>query len=212
MDEQKKKERDWSFLFPNGKPTGKQRLELKKIKDSMVELELDVDGYDFDTEASFCDFVMAKNTPGDSVVDFLKKSLSDANIDFVDTGFRRLDKKGYLELFFEVFTVGTNESGDNDTVVNCQGESDNENTSQAENDITDDKAVADNKVEYLTMEAMDGIYKSGEKKKVSSISYADFTVTDKIPIRAQDNFALRLRDNAPKITHGKAALFNKHLK
>lgn len=212
MDEQKKKERDWSFLFPNGKPTGKQRLELKKIKDSMVELELDVDGYDFDTEASFCDFVMAKNTPGDSVVDFLKKSLSDANIDFVDTGFRRLDKKGYLELFFEVFTVGTNESGDNDTVVNCQGESDNENTSQTENDITDDKAVADNKVESLTMKVMDGIYKSGEKKKVSSISYADFTVTDKIPIRAQDNFALRLRDNAPQITHGKAALFNTQLK
>ena len=211
MDEKKKIVRDWSFLFPNGKPTGKQRLELKKIKDSMLELELDVDGYDFDSEGSFCDFVMAKTTPGDSVVEFLKKSLSDANIDFTDTGFRRLDKKGYLELFFEVFTLGTNEGGDNDAVVTCQGEFDNEKTPQAESDMTDDKVVFDNKVEYLTIEAMDGIYKSGEKKTVSSISYADFTVTDKIPIRAQDNFALRFRDNAPKVTHRKAALFNTYL-
>ena len=211
MNEQKKKARDWSFLFPNGKPNGKQRLELKKIKDSMVELELDVDGYAFDTEASFRDFVMAKNTPGDSVVEFLKKSLSDANIDFADTGFRRLDKKGYLELFFEIFTLGTNENGDNDNAVIHQDEPDNEKIPQAENDTANDKTVVDNKAEYLTMEGVDGIYKNGKKQKVSSISYADFVVTDKIPIRAQDNFALRLRDNAPKITHGKAALFNTQL-
>ena len=76
MAEQAKKARDWSFLLTAGKPATKQRLELKKIKDNLVELELDTDGFAFDTEESFRNFVMAKTTPGDSIVDFLKKCLS----------------------------------------------------------------------------------------------------------------------------------------
>ena len=213
MDEQKKKERDWSFLLPNGKPTTKIRLELKKIKDSLVEMELDVDGFDFDTESSFRDFVMAKTTPGDSVVEFLKKSLTNANITFIETGFRRLDKKGYLQLFFEIFTLGANESGSSDVAVNTIGNSARKEIFDEENNGEDKskKIIVDVNVEILTMEAMDKIYENGEKKKITSISYADFVVTDKIPIRAQDNFALRLKNNAPQITHGKAALFNTHL-
>ena len=109
MDEGKKKERDWSFLLPDGKPVSKQRLELKKIRDNMVELELDVEGFDFDTESNLRDFVMAKTTPGDAIVEFLKKVLDDASIQYTENGFRRLDKKGYLELFFALFTVGTGE-------------------------------------------------------------------------------------------------------
>lgn len=204
MSEQKKKERDWTFLLPNGKPASKQRLELKKIKDSMVEMELDVDGFDFETEASFRDFVMAKTTPGDSVIDFLKKSLVDANIDFTETGFRRLDKKGYLELFFEVFTLGTNEGGGEDSGKK-------EDLGREGEPEPQKKPVVDVKIEHLTREDMDNLYSNGKKESINSISYAKFIVTDQIPVRAQDNFSLRLRDNAPQITHGKAALFNTHL-
>lgn len=215
MDDKKKKIRDWSFLFPNGKPTDKQRLELKKIKDSMLELELDIDGFDFDTESSFRDFVMAKNTPGDSVVEFLKKSLTDANIEFIDTGFRRLDKKGYLELFFEVFTLGTNDFDEEKAAVTPNEipgvETSDKEESLEETATGNDTTVVDVKIERLTMDAMDNLYKNEKKETVTSISYAKFVVTDQIPVRAQDNFALRLRDNAPQITHGKAALFNTHL-
>ena len=213
MDEQKKKSRNWSFLFPNGKPISKQRLELKKIKDSMAELEIDVDGYNFDTESDFCNFVMARSTPGDSVVEFLKKSLTDANIDFEENGFRRLDKKGYLELFFEVFTLGINE-GDETNKTDSNNPTDEISTVETPTEDIEkeiEEITVDNKIDYLTPDAMDSIYKTVTKEKITSISYAKFVVTDKIPVRAQDNFALRLRNNAPKITHSKAALFNIHL-
>ena len=213
MNNQKKKERDWSFLFPGGKPTSKRRLELKKIKDCMIEMELDVDGFAFDTESSFRDFVMAKTTPGDSVVEFLKRSLTEANIDFTETGFRRLDKKGYLELFFEVFSLGANMGDESGTIVTPPGDCKDDAHYQEEGKggKTPESTAIDVKIERLTMDAMDAIYKNTEKKKISSISYADFIVTDQIPVRAQDNFALRLRDNAPKITYSKAALYNIHL-
>ena len=201
MDGQKQKARDWTFLFPNGKPTVKHRLELNDIKNILIDLELDVEGFDFDTESSFCNFVMAKNTPGDSIVEFLKKIFTDANIDFTDTGFRRLDKKGYLELFFEVFTFGIDD-GDGNTALN------EETTEKSNAGKSNDNCAVDLS---LTMASMDNLYKNLKKETITSISYAKFFVTDQIPVRAQDNFALRLRDNAPKITHGKAALFNIHL-
>lgn len=208
MDDKKK--RDWSFLFPNGKPTDKQRLELKKIKDSMIELELDVDGFDFESESSFRDFVMAKSTPGDSVVEFLKKSLTDANINFAENGFRRLDKKGYLELFFEIFTTGTNEV-DGEKVADTHNDISIEETAKEEASKSTDKSDVDVEIEHLSIDDMDNLYKHGKKETVTSISYAKFVITDQIPVRAQDNFSLRLRESAPQITHGKAALFNTHL-
>ena len=39
----------------------------------------------------------------------------------------------------------------------------------------------------------------------------DFTITDQIPVRAQDNFALRFRRGAPEITYDRVALFNTSL-
>ena len=196
MSEPDKKERDWSFLLPNGKPTNKVRLELKKIKDCLLELELDAEGFDFENEQNFRDFVLDKKTPGDSIIDFLKKSFIDANIEFTENGFRRLNKKGYLELFFEVFDLGTEPPPE---------PARREETPQP-------KAETESESEPLTMERMDYIYHHNKKEIVKNISYADFVVTDQIPVRAQDNFALRLRNNAPKISHDKAALFNTHLR
>ncbi|MCR5833915.1 MAG: hypothetical protein K6G55_04615 [Selenomonadaceae bacterium] len=209
MDEQKK--RDWSFLLTGGKPTSKQRLELKKIKDSMMNLELDVDGFDFETESSFRDFVMAKTTPGDSVVEFLKKCLEDANIEYAENGFRKLAKKDYIELFFDVFTLGITEGADSGSESDSKVEkSAADDSTKSNNDKDSEKVTIDVNDEHLTVEAMDNLYKTWKKEKTVSISYSDFVVTENIPVRAQDNFSLRLRDNAPSISYGKAALFNTH--
>ena len=206
--EQTKRARDWSFLFPAGKPVSKQRLELKKIKDTLIELELDFDGFDLDNESSFRDFVMAKTTPGDSIVEFLKKCLTDAKIEYTDNGFRRLDKRGYLELFFEVFNLGANEVDTTSPVDSANSSTIPNSSDDTSNSELKETAI---EVESISKESVDALYQSGEKKSVTSISYADFTITDQIPVRAQDNFALRLRGNAPNITHSKAALYNKHL-
>ena len=208
MAEQAKKARDWSFLLTAGKPATKQRLELKKIKDNLVELELDTDGFAFDTEESFRNFVMAKTTPGDSIVDFLKKCLSDSGIEYIDGGFRRLDKRGYLELFFTVFTLGAAE-GDTASSIEV---SDDSSATDAKEETVDNKSVEMKELPaHLTKETMDNLHQNGKKETVSSISYAVFTITDQIPVRAQDNFSLRMRSDAPAITFAKAALFNIHL-
>lgn len=106
MDEQKKKAPVWLSLFPAGKPAHKRRMELKKIKDTMKELEVDVEGFDLDTEENFRDFVMAKKTPQSDFELFLKKIFADNAIEYTDREFKKLRKKDCLDVFFEVFTLG----------------------------------------------------------------------------------------------------------
>ena len=209
MDEQKKKVRDWSFLLPAGKPMRKQRLELKKIKDMMKELEVDVAGFDLDTEESFRDFIMAKTTPKDDIEQFLKKIFADNGIEYTGTGFRRLVKKDCLELFFELFTLGMGGGETAESVEPVQFPAPETEASTSVENVSDDSGAA--QPALFTMAIMDELYKKKRKETVTSISYKNSIVTDQIPVRAQDNFTLRLRDNAPSITHGRAALFNTHL-
>ena len=116
-----------------------------------------------------------------------------------------------IELFFEIFTLGIAERLDDGSGGDSEVEKPAADAStQTDNDKDDDKAAIAVNVEHLTMDAMDELYKTGKKEKTTSISYANFVITENIPVRAQDNFALRLRDDAPKISHGKAALFNTH--
>ena len=133
MEDQKKKDRDWSALLIAGEPANKHRLELKKIKESLEELEVDIDGFTFDTESDFRNFVMAKTTPGDDIEEFLKKSLTEANIEFNDKAFRRLDKSGYLDLFFDVFTLGLEEDNPSNQVdPSTNSSNDVQNSEQSE--------------------------------------------------------------------------------
>ena len=211
MDKQKKKPRDWSFLLLDGKPAHKHRLELKKIKDMMAEQEVDVDGVDFETEENFRDFVMAKTTPKDDIDIFLKSIFEDAAISYKETRFRRLAKKDCLDLFFDLFTFGLSEG---ETEVFAEPEivvSSEDKTESKEEMTSSDTSVAAEEPVPLTMAKVDALYKSKKKEIVTSISYADFAVTNKMPVRAQDHFDLRLRDNAPAITYSRAALFNTHL-
>ena len=223
MEDQKKKDRDWSALLIAGKPANKHRLELKKIKESLEELEVDIDGFTFDTESDFRDFVLAKNTPGDDIEEFLKKSLTEANIEFNDKAFRRLDKSGYLDLFFDVFTLGLEEDNSSNQVdpsTNSSNDVQNSDQIEAQNpaqneDQIENQDVSKDQVAPFDMEEMDYIYKTGNKTGnkavINSISYMDFTITDQIPVRAQDNFALRFRRGAPEITYDRVALFNTSL-
>lgn len=212
MEEQKKK-RSWSFLLPSGKPASKQRMELKKIKDNLVELEIDIEGFAFNTEADFREFVLATTTPGDCIVEFLKKSFDEADIEYVENGFRRLTKSMCLELFFELFTLGANEGETPTPIEQAKSDDSSDDAEQkAKKNAPDAGEVEEEEQEQLTAALMDDLYRTGKKEVVTSISYMDFIVTDQIPVRAQDNFSLRLRENAPAITHSKAALFNTHLK
>ncbi len=205
MDKQQKKELDWSKFFPEGKPDAKQRLELKKIKSIMEELEIDIEGYDFATEESFREFVKSTKTPGKNVVEFLKRILSDAKIKFKGNHFSCLDRTGYLELFFEVFTLGIHENG-GDSAEKLQKSSSSQDAAKGK-----ENPVVDAEVENLTLEAMNSIYENSNKKDITSfVDYTRFTITDKIPVRAQDNFSLRIGKDAPPIAYGKAALFNVH--
>lgn len=211
MTEQKKKERDWSFLFPNGKPASKKRLELKKIKKIMEELEIDIHGFDGETEGSFRKFVMDKKTPGTDIEEFLKTIFQRVPIEYTDKGFKRLSKKDYLDVFFAVFALGINE-GDGVKVADGSDAA----ASSKENNAIDDEPNGERDArqidgERLTIKAMDQLYQTDAKRTIDSISYTDFIVTDQMPVRAQDGFILRLKDNAPIITHGRAALFNTHL-
>ena len=210
MDEQKKKAPVWLSLFPAGKPAHKRRMELKKIKDTMKELEVDVEGFDLDTEENFRDFVMAKKTPQSDFELFLKKIFADNAIEYTDREFKKLRKKDCLDVFFEVFTLGLGEADAAVSVETTQFAA--PETEGSPPDATESGADGAAQPALLTMAMMDELYQKKRKETVTSISYADFVVTDQIPVRAQDNFSLRLRDNAPAITHGRAALFNPHLK
>jgi len=212
VDEQKKKARDWSFLLPAGKPTRKQRLELKKIKDMMKELEVDVADFDLDTEESFRDFIMAKTTPKDDIEQFLKKIFADNGIEYTGTGFRRLVKKDCLELFFELFTLGINEGGMGETI-------EPENIVAPEDEVvretwkdSSEEHISDAGAVPLTMAMMDEFYQKGRKETITSISVADINITDQIPVRVQDDVFLRFGADAPNITHSRVALFNTHFK
>lgn len=209
MDEQKKKERDWSFLLPDGKPARRQRMELKKIRETLEELDVDIEGVALDAEQDFRDFVMRKETPGDDVVTFLKKILGDAGIDYVETGFRRLVKKDYLALFFEVFTIGISEGDAAATEVET------ENAVPTKEEVREEIVAgegdeAPSEDETLTMAQMDVLYKKLTKESVDSISTKKCIITEQMPVRAQDDFMLRLDAVAPDITHTRAALFNIH--
>lgn len=210
MDEQNKKERDWSFLLPGGKPARRQRMELKKIRDTLEELEVDIEGVALDTELDFRDFVTRKETPGDDVMTFLKKILGDAGIDYAEPGFRRMVKKDCLELFFEVFTIGI---GEGDTAAATEVETEKAvQTKEAVHKeiVSDDGDETSSEEEPLTMALMDALYKKWKKESVASISTKKCIITEQMPVRAQDDFTLRLDDDAPEISHTRAALFNIH--
>lgn len=209
MDEQKKKARDWSFLLPAGKPTRKQRLELKKIKDMMKELEVDVAGFDLDTEESFRDFIMAKTTPKDDIEQFLKKIFSDNGIEYTGTGFRRLVKKDCLELFFELFTLGMGGGETAESVEPVQFSAPETEASTSVENVSDDSGAA--QPALFTMAMMDELYKKRQKEIITSINVADLKITDQISVREQDEVFLRFEADAPDITHSKAALYNTHV-
>ena len=208
MDEQKKKARDWSFLLPAGKPTRKQRLELKKIKDMMKELEVDVADFDLDTEESFRDFIMAKATPKDDIEQFLKKIFADNGIEYTGTGFRRLVKKDCLELFFELFTLGMGGGETAESVEPVQFSAPETEVSTSVENVSDDSGVA--QPVLLTMAMMDELYKKRRKEILTSINVAVLKITDQISVREQDEVFLRFEADAPDITHSKAALYNTH--
>lgn len=208
MDEQKKKARDWSFLLPAGKPTRKQRLELKKIKDMMKELEADVADFDLDTEESFRDFIMAKTTPKDDIEQFLKKIFADNGIEYTGTGFRRLMKKDCLELFFELFTLGMGGGETAESVEPVQYSAPETEASTSVENVSDDGGAA--QPALLTMAMMDELYQKKRKETVTSINVADLKITDQISVREQDEVFLRFEADAPDITHSKAALYNTH--
>ena len=209
MDEQKKKARDWSFLLPAGKPTRKQRLELKKIKDMMKELEVDVADFDLDTEESFRDFIMAKTTPKDDIEQFLKKIFADNGIEYTGTGFRRLVKKDCLELFFELFTLGLGGGETAESVEPVQFSAPETEASTSVENVSDDSGAA--QPALFTMAMMDELYKKRRKEILTSISVAVLKITDQISVREQDEVFLRFEADAPDITHSKAALYNTHV-
>ena len=206
MDEQKKKARDWSFLLPADKPTRKQRLELKKIKDMMKELEVDVADFDLDTEESFRDFIMAKTTPKDDIEQFLKKIFADNGIEYTGTGFRRLVKKDCLELFFELFTLGMGGGETAESVEPVQISAPETEASTSVENVSDDSGAA--QPALFTMAMMDELYKKRRKEIITSINVADLKITDQISVREQDEVFLRFEADAPDITHSKAALYN----
>ena len=208
MSEQKKN-RDWSFLLSDGKPSSRLLMEPAKIKDVMKELELDFVGFTLDDEASFREFVMAKTTPGDDIVKFLQKILNDTNIEYKENGFRRLTKQGYLELFFDLFTLGEENVASESPEVSPSIDA----GKNPEADYELKPGVGPLVLEPLTLEKMDDLYNRGQKVQVDSriISSVDFTITDKLPVRAQDGFSLRLSDKAPRISYGRAALYNTYL-
>ena len=208
MDEQKKKARDWSFLLPAGKPARKQRLELKKIKDMMKELEVDVAGFDLDTEENFRDFIMAKTTPKDDIEQFLKKIFADNGIEYTGTGFRRLKKKDCLELFFELFTLGMGGGETAESVEPVQISAPETEASTSIENVSDDSGAA--QPALLTMAMMDELYKKRRKEILTSINVAVLKITDQISVREQDEVFLRFEADAPDITHSKAALYNTH--
>jgi len=209
VDEQKKKARDWSFLLPAGKPTRKQRLELKKIKDMMKELEVDVADFDLDTEESFRDFIMAKTTPKDDIEQFLKKIFADNGIEYTGTGFRRLVKKDCLELFFELFTLGMGGGETAESVEPVQISAPETEASTSVENVSDDSGAA--QPALFTMAMMDELYKKRRKEIITSINVADLKITDQISVREQDEVFLRFEADAPDITHSKAALYNTHV-
>ena len=188
MSEQKKN-RDWSFLLSDGKPSSRLLMEPAKIKDVMKELELDFVGFTLDDEASFREFVMAKTTPGDDIVKFLQKILNDTNIEYKENGFRRLTKQGYLELFFDLFTLGEENVASESPEVSPSIDA----GKNPEADYELKPGVGPLVLEPLTLEKMDDLYNRGQKVQVDSriISSVDFTITDKLPVRAQDGFLIR---------------------
>ncbi|MDO5296529.1 MAG: hypothetical protein Q4F00_07860 [bacterium] len=213
MEDKNKKKRDWSFLLTAGQPASRQVLTPEQLKQAMADLELNFDGFAVEDEQGFRDFVMAKETPGDDVVEFLKKILTDASIEYAENGFRRLSKKGYLELFFELFTLGTEAGEEADAPASPDMAASSETDAAPESFPEPQEEFVPLPLEQLTLEMMDALYSKGQKVALPAgvISSTDFTITEKLPVRAQDGFSIRLSEKAPRLAYSRAALFNTHL-
>ena len=99
-------------IFPNGIP-GKQRLEIKKIKEYMKELDIDPSNSPFETAEEFKTYLLHTRTKGIEVKDLLIKILQDIGADFDENAVKKINKREErCDVFFSVFTIFPNSAGE----------------------------------------------------------------------------------------------------
>ncbi|AXL20729.1 hypothetical protein [Megasphaera stantonii] len=99
-------------VFPNG-IMGKQRLEIKKIKEYMEELDIDPSNSPFETAEEFKAYLLHTRTKGFEVKDLLIKALQDIDADFDESVVRKINtREERCGIFFSVFNIFPNGNDD----------------------------------------------------------------------------------------------------
>ena len=171
-------------VFPNG--IEQQRIEIKKIKDYMQELDIDYSNAPFDNDEGLKNFFLNPRTKGFEVKELFVKCFKEAGFDFVERAVNKINnKEERCELFFKAFNVYPKA---NINTISPEQETKVEKiTKQQENPLI--------RLE-ITNKLLQIIYDKARKiDKTDSIDITEFTLVEKMPVTLQDEFYIRLSDD-----------------
>lgn len=171
-------------VFPNG--IEQQRIEIKKIKDYMQELDIDYSNAPFDNDEGLKNFFLNPRTKGFEVKELFVKCFKEAGFDFVERAVNKINnKEERCELFFKAFNVYP--KANINTVSPEQETKVEKTTKQQENPLI--------RLE-ITNKLLQIIYDRAKKiDKTDSIDITEFTLVEKMPVTLQDEFYIRLSDD-----------------
>lgn len=171
-------------VFPNG--IEQQRIEIKKIKDYMQELDIDSSNSPFENDEGLKKFFLNPRTKGFEVKDLFIKCFQEAGFDFVERAVNRINnKEERCELFFKAFNVYPKA---------------NVNTVPPEQNVKSEKQTKQqapllNTVE-MTNKLLQAIYDKAKKiDKSDVIDITEFTLVEKMPVTLQDEFYINLPED-----------------
>lgn len=171
-------------VFPNGME--QQRIEIKKIKDYMQELDIDSSNSPFENDEELKSFFLNPRTKGFEVKELFIKCFQEAGFDFVERAVNRINNKNErCELFFKVFNVYPKA---------------NVNTVHPEPNMKSEKRTEQQVLSSSPIEMTNGllqaIYNKAKKiDKSDVIDITEFTLVEKMPITLQDEFYITLPED-----------------
>lgn len=171
-------------VFPNG--IEQQRIEIKKIKDYMQELDIDFSNTPFDNDEELKKFFLNPRTKGFEVKELFVKCFKEAGFDFVEREVKKINnREERCELFFKAFNIYP--KANTNTISSEQKTKVEKQNQQQEMPL--------NKPE-ITNKLLQTIYNKAKKiDKTDSIDITEFTLVEKIPVTLQDEFYISLTED-----------------
>ena len=168
-------------VFPNGMK--QQRIEIKKIKDYMQELDIDSSNSPFENDEGLKNFFLNPRTKGFEIKELFVKCFQEAGFDFIESAVKKINsREDRCELFFKAFNIYPKA---------------NINTVSPEQDVKPEEQIEQQASSSITVEMtnklLQTIYDKAKKvDKTDVIDITEFTLVEKMPITLQDEFYISL--------------------